>query len=193
MSTVDIPLKQLQPHPANSNVMTGELFDKLIEHIKRHDRYPPIIVRQLTDSQDYQIIDGHHRVRAVEKLGYAKARCVVWQVDDDETLVLLATLNRLQGQDDPHKRAALVARLSERLDIAKLAQLLPEQVEQLERLGRLHAPPPAPRPPQRLDDMPVPVHFFLLPAQRRQLEQKLKQLGGPREQALMTLVENSDP
>ena len=125
MSIVDIPIKQLQPHPANSNVMAGSLLDNLIEHIKRHDRYPPIIVRELAGSQDYQIIDGHHRVRAVEKLGCAKARCVVWQADD----ALRVLKNKGRSQED--RRIALIdlIRLWARIEQAyepRLAELYRE-------------------------------------------------------------------
>ena len=37
---------------------------------------------------------------ALRRLGRASARCEVWAVDDDEAMLLLATLNRLQGRDD---------------------------------------------------------------------------------------------
>ncbi len=45
---------------------------------------------------------------------------------------------------------------------------------------------------QPLEQVPVPVHFFLLPAQRRQLEQRLKLIGGRREEALMQLIESGE-
>ncbi len=193
MDIVTIPLDRLKPHPGNSNVMPAGMFNKLVAHLERTDRYPPIIVRSVDQPNTYQILDGHHRAGALKQLGRAEARCVVWEVDDDEALLLVATLNRLQGQDDPHKRAALVAQLSKRLKIESLAKQLPEEAEGLERLLRLHAPPPPPRPPQPLEQVPVPVHFFLLPAQRRQLEQRLKLIGGRREEALMQLIESSEP
>lgn len=197
MDLTEIPLDQLERHPLNSNVMPRELFAKLVEHIGRTDRYPPVIVRPMDpaastfDNQSrFQILDGHHRIEALRQLKRPAARCVVWQVSDDEALLLLATLNRLQGRDDPHRRAALVAELA-RLRQAKagdLAKLLPERGGELESLMSLRQEPPAPRPPQALADMPVAVHFFLKPAERDVLEQALRQAGGGREAALMRLV-----
>ncbi len=191
MNIADIALSQLLPHPLNSNVMERSLFAKLVEHLKRTGRYPPVIVRPVKRDEPgdwFQILDGHHRVAALRQLHCATARCVVWDVDDDEAALLLATLNRLQGQDDPRKRAALVASLrAPGVTLAALAGSLPERAEQLESLLRLnHAPPP--RLPQALDDLPVAVHFFLTPQQRSQLNARLHELGGTREDALMRMV-----
>ena len=277
----DIPIDQLHNHPANANVMSDELFAKLVAHLSQADRYPPIIVRPRSrprkarnrprlglgidpnrsatspPSQDrqktatsynmdhtsvlapadercpnpsggpglwvppprdrdgsltagatfsaneaqtpahcqsvqgFEILDGHHRVAALRKLGRDTARCVVWDVDDDEALLLLATLNRLAGDDDPRKRAALVGRLNQKIDTEKLAKLLPESADRLQSLLALNRPPPQPRPPRALADMPVAVHFFLSPQQRSRLEKRLRQIGGPREAALMQLVDPS--
>ncbi|MFW6060171.1 MAG: ParB/RepB/Spo0J family partition protein [Phycisphaeraceae bacterium] len=188
MDLIEIPLEQLRPHPHNSNVMPERLLARLTAHIERTDRYPPLIVRPLGDGT-YQILDGHHRAEALRRLGRAAARCVAWEVDDDEALLLMATLNRLEGDDDASKRAALLARLSERHDLKTLAAQLPERSEQLKKLLALNDPAPPPRPPQPIDQMPQAVHFFLLPEQRRRLDQRLKAIGGSREAALMTLVD----
>ncbi|NJL30774.1 MAG: ParB N-terminal domain-containing protein [Phycisphaerales bacterium] len=117
MNLMELPMAHLHAHPRNSNRMAPELLDKLKLHLQRSDRYPPIIVRPYpqanlangeTAQGHYQLLDGHHRVRALRELGRTTARCVVWEVDDAQALELLATLNRLQGKDDPRARAALV-------------------------------------------------------------------------------------
>ncbi len=253
-----IPLSALHAHPANSNVMSAEMLGKLTTHLKRSDRYPPLIVRAipapapgsmmpdasgsvmpgapgrttrgeacfsmpgapgsatrgeacfsmpgapeskcespaaphvnavppLDEQTQYQILDGHHRAVALEKIGCDSARCVVWDVDDDEALLLLATLNRLQGQDDPRKRGQLLKQLQEKLP--KLEALLPEAKVKLQRLLTLaQGQPPVPRPPRVAEQLPAPVHFFLPPAQKKFLESKLADIGGTREQALMNLA-----
>ena len=192
MDSVAIELDQLEAHPANTNTMGPDLFDKLKSHIQRTGRYPPLIVRPLPakgHTPRYQILDGHHRVEALRQLGQQQAQCTVWAVDDGEALVLIATLNRLEGRDDPWKRSALIAQLRKDHDVADLARLLPERAKQLEALLALQRPPIAPRPPQSLENMPLAVHFFLLPEQRRRLEACLKEMGPSREGALMRLVE----
>lgn len=171
--------------------MPARTLEKLTAHIERTGRYPPILVRPIASDAEpaYQILDGHHRVEALRRLEHDAARCIAWEVDDDEALLLMATLNRLSGDDDARQRAALVGKLNDRHDLKTLATLLPEQRDQLEKLLTLRDPPPAPRPPQPMEQMPQPVHFFLLPEQRRRLEARLKQLGDTREAALMAMVD----
>lgn len=182
-----IPVDQLHAHPRNSNVMPTKLLKKLAAHIERTGRYPPVIVRPR--GAGYQIIDGHHRVQALRQFGRDQARCEVWEVDDREALVLLATLNRLEGADDPKKRGALIGALRETAALPDLSKLLPEETGRLAALATLHdAPPPAPRPPEALRDAPVAVTFFVTPDQRRALEHRLKEHGGTRESALLELA-----
>ena len=191
MQLHEIPLKQLRAHPANSNVMPAQLLAKLVEHIRETDQYPPVIVRTVDDDA-YQILDGHHRVAALRQLSKPTARCVIWQADDQQALLLLATLNRLQGQDDAKKRSALIGQLASAMDVKSLAAKLPEQAAQLQKLLAIDRQPPSPRPPKLMQEMPQAVHFFLLPADRAKLERKLKALGSQREQALMQLVDAHD-
>lgn len=182
-----IPVDQLHAHPRNSNVMPTKLLKKLAAHIERTGRYPPVIVRP--GGAGYQIIDGHHRVQALRQLGRDQARCEVWEVDDREALVLLATLNRLEGADDPKKRGALIGALRETAALPDLSKLLPEETGRLAALAMLHdAPPPAPLPPEALRDAPVAVTFFVTAGQRRALEHRLKEHGGTRESALLDLT-----
>jgi len=212
-----IPLSQLEPHPLNSNVMPPRVLKKLAANMARTGKYPPVVVRRLggegeagtstvigrareaasggaregAGGERYQILDGHHRVEALRMNGCAAARCVVWDVDDREAMLLLATLNRLEGGDDPRKRAALVAKLHELPDIdtGELARSLPEDAAGLNRLLELNAsPPPKPVSPDALADMPVSIHFFLSRDQRNELEATLRELGGQREEALMRMV-----
>ena len=93
----NVPLDDLVPHPLNSNVMSEDLREKLKAHIKRTRRYPFLVVRPF--GEKYQVLDGHHRVAILRDLGHTEARCDVWDVDDREAKLLLATLNRLEGQD----------------------------------------------------------------------------------------------
>jgi len=185
----EIALDQLSAHRANANVMPAHLFEKLKRHLSRTGRYPPVIVRPLGDG--FEILDGHHRVKALRELGATHARCVVWEVDDAEALLLLSTLNRLQGRDDASRRASLLEELSRLRDgaVEELASLVPEDAAGLRHLVEEVAKPATLlRDPRPLDALPVAVHFFLTREQRRRLEARLREIGGPRETALMSLV-----
>jgi hypothetical protein len=206
MQIHDLSIGQLEAHPHNANVMKEATLKKLARHIDQTDQYPPIIVRPIgvedNDRNDarsdcsgdapsptrrYQILDGHHRVKALQRLGRSTARCVVWAVDDRQALTLLATLNRLEGRDDPARRAALVEALSQHHDLASLSATLPEATAQLKRMRQARHDPPAPMPADN-NPMPEAVHFFLYPQQRRRLEAKLREIGGSREQALLHAI-----
>lgn len=133
-----VPLDDLLPHPLNSNVMSGDLQAKLRAHIKRTGRYPFLVVRaHPQEAGRYQVLDGHHRVAVLRDLGHTEARCDVWEVDDREAKLLLATLNRLQGQDQPRKRAELIHELLGEMNVTDLGGLLPESDKQLEELHSL--------------------------------------------------------
>src|SRR2546426_5247338 len=133
-----VPLDDLRPHPLNSNVMTEDLKAKLKAHIKRTGRYPFLVVRpHPKEPGKFQVLDGHHRIEILRELGHTEVRCDVWDVTDREAKLLLATLNRLQGQDVPIRRAELLHELLGEMSIDDLAGLLPESDRQLEELHSL--------------------------------------------------------
>lgn len=109
----------------------------------------------------YQILNGHHRARVLGDLGHTHARCDVWAVGDADARLLLATLNRLEGRDDPAARARLVARLASGPGGADLARLLPEPPDAVERLRRLAERPPGPAAPEDAVPPARPMTFFL--------------------------------
>ena len=124
---VRVPLDRLRPHPANANVLPDERLAKLEENIRREGDCPPLVVRpDPREDGCYQMLDGHWRKLVLERLGHKEALCYLWPCDDRTALVLLATLNRLEGQDDPLKRAELLKDLTELSSPEELAQLLPE-------------------------------------------------------------------
>ena len=118
--------------------MPDDLKRKLAENIRLTGDYPPLIVRPHPDDMDaYQLIDGHQRADALRELGIDAATCYVWPCDDQTALRLLATLNRLEGQDVPAKRAALLAELTSLVSVEELSLLLPESPEEIEQTLKL--------------------------------------------------------
>ncbi len=127
--TVDVPLERLVSHPLNANEMAPDRQAKLRNNIRRTGNYPPVIVRPHPQHADcYEILDGHHRVEVLRDLGHAVACCQVWDVDDREAKILLATLNRLQGEDVPIRRAELLDSLLHDIRVDDLALIIPEDL-----------------------------------------------------------------
>lgn len=189
-STQRIKLEQLAAHPDNPNVMSEALLIKLTRHIERTGQYPPLIVRPHPDEADrFQLLDGHQRAEVLRRLGHTDAACVVWDVDDAQASLLLLTLNRLQGADDPQRRGALLKRLTEQWKVSAVAELVPEESDRIRRLVQSTEPPPAPAPPPDVNDMPQAVTFFLTVAQRQRLLTKLRAVSRDRSAALVQLLE----
>ncbi len=171
-----IPLYKLQAHPSNANVMSEETLRKLRRHIEKQGIYEPLAVRPHPDKPNcYQLLNGHHRKCVLEQLEHKYADCVVWQVNDEEALMLLATLNRLCGQDDPYKRAELLEKLSHRFAQEDLLRQLPEKRQQLEKLLACRQPPEVVAP-QSLPEMPQTMTFFVSDKQKETIETSLRQL-----------------
>jgi len=119
--------------------MSSERRTKLGANIRRNRRYPPLIVRhhpRLPD--DYQLLDGHQRFGVLQELGEPDALCLLWECDDATALILLTTLNRLEGEDVPAKRAALLQELTSLLAPKDLALLLPESADAIRETLALH-------------------------------------------------------
>lgn len=122
----------------NPNRMEMGVFKKLVGHIRRTGNYEPLVVRGHKDKAGcFEIINGHHRAKALRELGYEKANCVVWDIDDDEARIALLTLNRLGGSDDVFKKSRLIKELGERFDDKELCGMLAEGSRSIERLKNL--------------------------------------------------------
>jgi ParB-like chromosome segregation protein Spo0J len=177
-----VPVADLVPHPLNSNLMPEDLREKLKAHVKRTGRYPYVVVRPHPEGAGrFEILDGHHRVQVLRELGHREVRCDVWNVNDREAKLLLATLNRLQGQDLPSRRAQLIHELLGEMSLGDLAGLLPETENQLEDLHSL-IQFPAEEIAALLDAeaeeaervLPRVMSFVVTPDQERTIEQAVE-------------------
>ncbi|UCE49403.1 MAG: ParB-like nuclease domain-containing protein [Phycisphaerales bacterium] len=167
-----IALDRLVAHPCNPNKMSRANFKKLIRNIEQNGRYEPLVVRPCPQRPGFfQVINGHHRMRALTTLGHKNADVVVWDVDDNQTDILLATLNRLNGSDDLSKKLALLKRLNEKMGSRELAKLLPQTAKQIDRLTDLRLPA-APVELTR-EDILYPLVFLLRCDQRPIIEKAL--------------------
>jgi ParB family chromosome partitioning protein len=169
-SVQSIALEKLVAHPDNPNQQSGATFGKLVRNIKRTGRYEPIVVRPHPEREDhFQIINGHHRHLALAKLGHKTADCVVWDIDDEQTDILLATLNRLGGTDELNKKLELLKRLNKKMESGELAKLLPQTAKQIERLTNLKMP----SMPAEAKSFSNPMVFFVNDAQQETIENAL--------------------
>ena len=134
----EIRTELLLEHPENSNFMSVDTARKLRRHIEQTGRYEPLTVRpHPIEEGKFQIINGHNRLRVLRALKHEMIHCVVWNIDDNQTRLYLATLNRLSGTDVPERRTALLENLFGAFDSDELSLLLPEDEKQIEALRKM--------------------------------------------------------
>jgi ParB/RepB/Spo0J family partition protein len=175
-SIQSIALDRLVPHPDNPNRISQANFGKLVRNIERSGRYEPLVVRPHPTKPDcFEIINGHHRCRALEKLGYKEADTLIWDVDDEQTDILLATLNRLGGSDEVAKKLMLLKRLNRKLQPNELAKLLPQTAKQIEHLVNLKRP----SIPAKINtgSFAAPMVFFVNDTQQQTIQEALAEAG----------------
>jgi ParB-like chromosome segregation protein Spo0J len=167
-----IELGRLLEHPDNPNWMSRAAFGKLVRNIERTGRYEPLVVRPHPKKHGFfQILNGPCRCKALRQLGHRTAEVVVWHVDDEQSALLLTTLNRLRGRDELDKKLSLLRRLRQHMPIHDMARLLPQTRGQLTRL-LAYKPMSVPKPHTTEPPM-VPLVFFVDQTQRRAIEEAL--------------------
>ena len=102
-----IPINKI--HPFNNHpfkVIDNEEMDNLVLSIKEQGILTPIIVRPLENASDeYEIISGHRRYRAAQRLGYKNVDVNVRYVNRDEAAVMLVDSNLHREQILPSEKA----------------------------------------------------------------------------------------
>lgn len=183
---VSLPVRRLLPHPANPNRMSNASFNKLARHIEDTGHYEPIVVRNHPQKKDaYQILNGHHRVRALKRLDYTHADCVVFAADDAQALVYLATLNQLAGRSNLHNKSRLIEQLCKRYDSQQLSKLLGDSktaIEKLNSLARREAMPKA----KANTPLLVPLTFFVTENQQQLITEAFAKAAGADESGTRT-------
>ena len=92
---IEIEIAKLHPfenHPFQVN--DDENMDLLMTSIKENGVLSPIIVRPKENAVDeYEIISGHRRFRAVQRLGYKTIPAFLYDLDRDTSAVAVVDSN----------------------------------------------------------------------------------------------------
>ena len=151
----DIPLSEIDDFPGHPyRVLDDEDMQNLMESIKDRGVITPVMVRKKDDGR-YEMISGHRRKHASERLGLETLRCEVVEVSRDEAIILMVDSNaqrsvilpcdkgraykmKLEAIKRQGQRTDLTSRpVGEKLSVAELAEDAEDSERQIHRYIRL--------------------------------------------------------
>lgn len=123
---ITVPINHIVPNRWNPNVQSKEMFAKGVNSVKELGMLGSILVRETGGV--YEILDGEHRWRYMQELGYTECPVeTMGEVSDEMAQTLTILMNNIRGKDDVEKRAKIFEALNE-----GQLQLLPFTQEEIE-------------------------------------------------------------
>ena len=104
-SATDIEISRIHSfvnHPFK--VLDDDKMDDLVESIKQNGVLTPVLVRP-DKNNSYEMISGHRRKFAAEKIGYRKVPVIIRVLKDDEAVVLMVDSNLQREMISPSEKA----------------------------------------------------------------------------------------
>ncbi len=126
----DIPISEIDDFPDHPyRVLDDEDMLSLMDSISERGVITPAMVRKKDDGR-YEMISGHRRKRACERLGMETLRCEVVEVSRDEAIILMVDSNSQRTEIAPcdkgraykMKLEAIKRRQGERTDLTSVPQ-----------------------------------------------------------------------
>jgi ParB family chromosome partitioning protein len=108
---VAIPVNQIHPSPANPRETLTDI-DDLAASIRENGLIQPLVVQRIPGRLGVQIVAGHRRYAAVQRLDWTKVPCIVRRdlLPDEELLAMLVE-NGQRASLDPIEEARALNRL----------------------------------------------------------------------------------
>ncbi len=100
-----LPVSQLhtfEGHPYK--VLDNEEMDSLVESIKEQGILSPLIVRPL-ENGEYEVISGHRRLHAAEKVGLTEVPALIYPLDRNEAILAVVDSNLHREHILPSEKA----------------------------------------------------------------------------------------
>lgn len=98
-SGMDLEFHQLEMPYEHLHLRRRERERRLLSSLAEKGQQVPIVVVALCeDPGRYQVIDGHKRVRLLQRLGQDTVEATVWDMTEAEALVLLRSLRAAEGE-----------------------------------------------------------------------------------------------
>jgi len=120
-----VDINQVKPNEWNPNEQTDYIFEKEIKSIRKFGFIVPITVRE-KEENDFEIIDGEHRWRAMREMGAIKIPINnIGRRKDVDAKQLTIILNELKGKADKDKLKSLFQSIASSIDFDQLMDTMP--------------------------------------------------------------------
>lgn len=158
MEAIVVPVGLIRPNPWNPNAMDEAMFQKELASIRKFGFIDPLTVREMVETMTpemdgkrligheiitdrwYQIIDGEHRWKGADQLGYTELPCWNLGVIDDATAEeLTIVLNETRGKSNEERlRAVLQDLVARRGGEDPVREIMPFSRERFDEImGRM--------------------------------------------------------
>lgn len=95
---VELPVAKIHPNPYQPRTtFDEESIAELAQSIRQVGLLQPLLVRKV--GEEYELVAGERRLRAVTSLGMEKVSCIIQQEIVDETSAVMALIENLQRED----------------------------------------------------------------------------------------------
>ena len=179
MDIKPIRIDRIFPNDYNPNVVSEDILAKLRAEISQKGLCEPIILRR-KGNDGYEIVDGEHRWRVCQELGWEEIPCIIQDYDDNEAKIKTLQLNYMRGSAVPVKLASLIHELSKEIKLEDLAKRLPyEEPQMLNDLELLKLPEDFGKTVEEqarkeADELPSVMSFVLYKKQLEIVEEAIK-------------------
>ena len=103
---IAIPIAKLRPfegHPYK--VMDDEEMEVLAESICTEGILSPLIIRPLEGTDEYEVISGHRRLHAAQRVGLSEVPALVYEISREEATIMLVDSNLHREHILPSEKA----------------------------------------------------------------------------------------
>lgn len=148
---VAIPVEKLRPfagHPFK--VKDDEEMNTLIESIQTQGILSPLIVRPIENTDEYEVVSGHRRLHAAQRVGMTEVPALIYALDRDSAAIAVVDSNLHREHILPSEKAfayklkmealshqGTSRQLGEKWSVSQISESANESERQIHRYIRL--------------------------------------------------------
>jgi len=115
-----------------------EKMEKLKKNLLRNKQVENLIVRDTDKKGFFEVVNGNHRLKAMESIGMTTAVCfMMGKITQAHAERIAAETNETKFDADPLKLAALLARVSEEFDMDDMISTMPFSESEMDSYTKL--------------------------------------------------------